>query len=109
MNERQEATIEVHNTGYSFWREWVLVLPTTERHGTQRFYLGQDVKFCTRVLGMDTGTLAHLTRQEMGVKNNKPVNLAKHTHARALARVIIRLFGGMRAIRNHEAWELAGN
>jgi hypothetical protein len=35
-----------------FSHDWVL------KFGNKRFYLGQDVKFCSRVLGMDTSYVA---------------------------------------------------
>lgn len=37
---------------YGFCHNWTLVLSTKKT--TKTFYLGQDVKFCSRVLGMDT-------------------------------------------------------
>jgi len=39
-------TIEI-SSNYGFDRNWTLVVDN------QRFYLGQDVKFCSRVLGME--------------------------------------------------------
>lgn len=35
-----------------FGHEWALVIET-KKH-SQRFYLGQDNKFCTRILGLST-------------------------------------------------------
>jgi hypothetical protein len=39
--------VEITANGYGFGRDWTLVM------GDKRFFLGQDVKFCHRVLGMD--------------------------------------------------------
>ena len=44
------ATIKTSINTYGFGRDWTLVVTNGER--TKDFYLGQDVKFCTRVLGM---------------------------------------------------------
>ena len=41
-------TIEITRGGYGFAHNWTL-----DAYG-KKFYLGQDVKFCQRVLGMDT-------------------------------------------------------
>jgi hypothetical protein len=38
--------IIITRVAYGFVHDWALVV------GEKRFYLGQDVKFCTRVLGM---------------------------------------------------------
>ena len=40
-------TIEITTGGYGFSHNWTL-----DAYG-KKFYLGQDVKFCRRVLGMD--------------------------------------------------------
>lgn len=44
-----KSKIEITST-YGFDRNWTLVLTTPKI--TRRFYLGQDVKFCTRILGI---------------------------------------------------------
>ena len=40
------------SSNYGFDRNWTLIVSTAKK--TKSFYLGQDVKFCSRVLGMDT-------------------------------------------------------
>lgn len=46
-----KAFIQIDRGSYGFGHTWSLVL--TKRNGTSKsFYLGQDVKFCSRVLGM---------------------------------------------------------
>lgn len=46
-----KAEIKFERGAYGFGMYWSLVL--TKRNGdTKSFYLGQDVKFCSRVLGM---------------------------------------------------------
>ena len=44
--KNNQKTIEVTRGAYGFGHEWTLVA-----YG-KRFYLGQDSKFCSRVLGM---------------------------------------------------------
>lgn len=50
-----KAKVIVSRGSYGFGHDWCLVLET-KKH-SQRFYLGQDGKFCTRVLGMDPSTV----------------------------------------------------
>jgi len=38
-------------SNYGFDHNWTLVVSTKTK--TKSFYLGQDVKFCSRVLGME--------------------------------------------------------
>jgi hypothetical protein len=45
-----KAEILISST-YGFDHNWTLVLTTSKK--TKSFYLGQDVKFCHRVLGME--------------------------------------------------------
>ena len=47
-----KAKVIVSRGAYSIGHDWCLVLETKKYH--QRFYLGQDNKFCTRVLGLST-------------------------------------------------------
>lgn len=46
-----KAKVIVSRGEYGFGHTWCLVVET-KKH-SQRFYLGQDGKFCRRVLGMD--------------------------------------------------------
>lgn len=45
-----KAEIKI-GSNYGFDHNWTLILSTTKK--TKSFYLGQDVKFCHRVLGME--------------------------------------------------------
>lgn len=45
-----KATISI-SSSYGFDHNWTLICITDKV--TKSFYLGQDVKFCSRVLGMD--------------------------------------------------------
>lgn len=42
-----KARIAISNGSYGFGKTWTLVV-----NETKHFYLGQDVKFCSRVLGV---------------------------------------------------------
>lgn len=52
-----KATIKI-SSSYGFDHNWTLVIETSKK--VFSFYLGQDVKFCNRVLEMDT---SYLVRQ----------------------------------------------
>ena len=49
-NNDMKATIEITSSNYGFEHNWTLVCSTPK--ATKHFFLGQDVKFCYRVLGM---------------------------------------------------------
>lgn len=46
-----ESTLNYEPNGYGFGYDWSLLVTT--QNGTKNFYLGQDAKFCSRVLGME--------------------------------------------------------
>lgn len=50
--KRTKPIIEI-SSSYGFDHNWTLVLPSGKS-----FYLGQDVKFCSRVLGMEPSYIA---------------------------------------------------
>jgi len=45
-----KARVEISRGSYGFGHEWTLVLEGKSQ--SKSFFLGQDVKFCDRVLGM---------------------------------------------------------
>ena len=45
-----KAEIKI-STNYGFDHNWILVVSTAKK--SKSFYLGQDVKFCSRILGME--------------------------------------------------------
>lgn len=57
-----KASIEITQQ-YGFAHYWTLVL--TKGKQRKSFYLGQDVKFCKRVLGMDPGYIV----QQIGTRD----------------------------------------
>jgi hypothetical protein len=59
------------SSNYGFDHNWTLVVSTAKK--TKSFYLGQDVKFCSRVLEMDTSYVV----QQIGTReidNGTPGN-----------------------------------
>ena len=79
---------------YGFGHEWTL-----EAY-TKAYHLGQDVKFCTRVLGMAPMDVIH----EIGsadIQNDK-VN-------KRLASFIVKQLGGRKRIINLNSWELCAS
>jgi hypothetical protein len=67
-----KATIEVNRGSYGFGHEWTLIVSTNTKHN--RLYLGQDSKFCNRVLGMEPSEVVFRigTREiDNGTRGNK--------------------------------------
>jgi hypothetical protein len=79
------------SSNYGFDHNWTLLIKN------KSFYLGQDVKFCHRVLGLDPRYIV----QQIGSANiqDEKVN-------RKLARFIVKQLGGTKAIINLQPWEL---
>jgi len=79
------------SSNYGFDHNWTLMIKN------KSFYLGQDVKFCHRVLGMSPRDIV----QQIGSANiqDEKVN-------RKLARFIVKQLGGTKAIINLQPWEL---
>ena len=78
-------------SNYGFGHNWTLLIKD------KSFYLGQDVKFCHRVLGMSPREIV----QQIGSAHiqDEKVN-------RKLARFIVKQLGGTKAIINLQPWEL---
>jgi hypothetical protein len=84
-------TIEITKT-YGFFYNWTL-----KAYG-KSFYLGQDVKFCSRVLGCDP---AYIVKQ---IGSN---DMSKETTKKKLAKFILDTLNITRAdIKNIEPWGL---
>jgi hypothetical protein len=91
-----KATILIETT-YGFCHNWVLLV--TFRNGKKRmFYLGQDVKFCQRVLGMEP---AYIVQQ---IKSN---DLRNKKTLDKLARFILKSLDlNAKKLRELNAWDL---
>ena len=64
LKTKMKAQILI-NSNYGFDHNWTLVVSTAKK--TKSFYLGQDVKFCQRVLGMDTNyVVSQIGTREIG-------------------------------------------
>lgn len=90
-----KATIEITST-YGFDHNWTLVCSTPK--ATKRFYLGQDVKFCDRVLGMSPSYLV----REIGTNR-----LDTTTGREKLAKYICSTLGiNGRTMKQYQPWSL---
>lgn len=90
MNRRQP--IVTISTSYGFVKSWTL-----DAYGKQ-FYLGQDVKFCSRVLGAEPAQVA----RELGTND-----LSEDSTRRRLARYIMNSLDIDKSkIKTLQSWEL---
>jgi hypothetical protein len=91
-----KAQIKI-NSSYGFDHNWTLVVTTSQ--GTRAFYLGQDVKFCKRILGMDTPYIV----EQIGSNN-----LYDPTVNGRLAKFIIKSLGlSTKQLNTLQPWELS--
>jgi hypothetical protein len=92
-----KATIQIERGSYGFGHTWTLTL--TKSDGTYRaFYLGQDVKFCSRVLGMSPRYIV----EQIGSND-----LTKETTRTRLANFILGYLGVTKnELYKQEAWSL---
>ena len=83
--------------GYGFEHNWNLVM--TDRNGTVKsFFLGQDVKFCNRVLGMEPGYV---------VRQIGSGDLRLEKTRKDLGKFIVKSLGlSARKLKKMETWEL---
>jgi hypothetical protein len=81
---------------YGFGHDWTLSVTT--KKGTKNFYLGQDGKFCTRVLGMSArDVVAEIGSNDLG--NEKVL--------KKLAKFIVKHLGlTEKKVDELETWEL---
>ena len=71
-----KATIKIENGSYGFGHTWTLTL-TKSDGSSKAFYLGQDVKFCSRVLGMSPSYIvAQIGSNDLGEETTR-TRLAK--------------------------------
>jgi len=88
-------TIQVTKGSYGFGHEWTL-----NAYG-RNFYLGQDVKFCSRVLGMEPSTII----QQAGIQH--PCDMGKESNRKAIARFICGQLGVTRGTaKTLQPWDL---
>jgi hypothetical protein len=70
-----KAQIQI-TSSYGFVHNWILVVSTATK--TRSFYLGQDVKFCQRVLGMDTSyVISQIGTNQINEGTKGNIKLAK--------------------------------
>jgi hypothetical protein len=89
-----KAKIEISNGSYGFGKTWTLVV-----NETYHFYLGQDVKFCSRVLGVSPSYIV----QQIGSND-----ITKPSVNKRLANFIInQLELTETKLKTLQAWELS--
>jgi len=89
-----KAKIEISNGSYGFGKTWTLVV-----NETYSFYLGQDVKFCSRVLGVSPSYIV----QQIGSND-----ITKPSVNKRLANFIInQLELTETKLKTLQAWELS--
>ena len=85
------------NSSYGFDHNWTLEVTTSQ--GTKAFYLGQDVKFCKRVLGMEPSYIV----QQIG--SNEVTEPKVNSR---LAKFIIKSLGlSSKQLNKLQTWELS--
>ena len=90
-----KAQIKI-NSSYGFDHNWTLEVTTNE--GIKTFYLGQDVKFCSRVLNCEPSYI---------VKQIGSNDLSKETTKKKLAKFIVNSLNLNRSnIKNINSWQL---
>ena len=96
-----QPTISIDN-GELGSHNWSLVLSDP----MQVFWLGQDVKFVQRVLGMDCSYLCSLVHERMGDAVGQ-LNMDDPKVREAIAVTIIDQVGGTQNVRKLESWDLS--
>jgi thiaminase len=99
-----KAIVEIENVNYGGFiaHNWVLVITLgkidTPKFQVKRFYLGQDVKFLSRVLGVSASDVVH------AIGSN---DLRKETTRRKLARYILNSLNiDTKQVKDLKKWEL---
>lgn len=91
-----KAKLETQLDGYGIGMNWILNV--TSKKVTKTFFLGQDVKFCKRVLGMDPSYIA----DQIGSKD-----LRNETTRNKIAKFIVNELGINESNVNElEPWSL---
>ena len=92
-----KARIEIESGSYGFGHTWTLIVET--KNGIKAFYLGQDVKFCSRVLNMSP---AYIVQQIGSGEITKPTINSK------LAKFIIKSLNiSSKQLNSLQPWELS--
>ena len=100
---RERPIIEVRRVEYG--HDWHLHVPANKTEPARVFWLGQDVKFCSRVLGWDAWDFISAVNDYLHRKEY-PLVIECARVQQAMAAVIIRCLGGLRRVRKLEVWGL---
>ncbi len=96
IKNNMKAQIKI-SSSYGFDHNWTLVV--TNSKGTKAFYLGQDIKFCRRVLGMETSYIV----EQIG--SNDLTNPRVNSR---LAKFIIKSLGlSSKKLNTLQPWEIS--
>lgn len=91
-----KANLEITQGSYGFSYEWTLTCETKKTK--KSFYLGQDIKFCTRILGCEPAYI---------VKAIGTNRLDTEQGQKKLAKFIVEMLGlNGRNIKTMQAWDL---
>jgi hypothetical protein len=94
INKDMKATIEISEGSYGFGHNWSLVI-----NESKSFYLGQDGKFCRRVLGMEPAYIV----QQIGSNDLREPKVRAR-----LAKFIIKSLGlTVKQLNSLQPWELS--
>ena len=88
-----------------YGQDWLLWLPPTRKEGLSIRYLGQDVKFIVRVLGLSPVNFMRGVCDKMGWEH-APLDMRSLQTCQACAAFILDCVGGLRAVRKMAAWDL---
>ena len=69
MKNNNKHTIEI-SSNYGFDHNWTLII--NYKKGQKRFYLGQDIKFCKRVLNLEPSYICQvLNLKDLRIEKNR--------------------------------------
>ena len=84
-----------------FGHNWNLYV-TFKNKKTKSFYLGQDVKFCRRVLGLEPKELIHM------IGMNTPINMDEPKVQKKIGKFIVEHLGlTEKMLKDANTWDLA--
>ena len=107
MKATYRVSVSATNGNYGFGKDWILHITKVingQVENARRFWLGQDAKVCSRIIGTDIKSLSnHL------VKKNKTRNFENKRLNSSLAKMILKSCGATPAVayKKTEEWSFA--
>jgi hypothetical protein len=107
MKATYRVSVSATNGNYGFGKDWIIVITKTingQVENIRRFWVGQDAKVCSRIIGTDMKSLAIYL-----VKKYKTRNFANKRLNQSLGKMILRACGATPAIAYNKAddWSFA--